>query len=55
MANENPCLNCTMVEQPMDCDRKFCLAWQDWWIERWDAMRSRYCGTTTDEERKEEQ
>ena len=41
--NKNPCLTCTMVENPKNCERKGCPAWQKWWITRWENMRSRYC------------
>ena len=52
MARKNPCLTCTLVERPKDCDRKGCVAWQNWWLERWENMRSRYCRELMDEERK---
>ena len=51
MAMKNPCLNCTTVERPKDCDRKGCGAWQIWWLERWENLRKRYC---VDEERRVE-
>lgn len=38
-----PCLNCTIVNNPKECERKGCGAWRKWWSTRWDNMRSRYC------------
>ena len=40
VANEKPCLTCTRVECPADCKIKNCKAWRDWWIEKWEEMRS---------------
>ena len=43
MKEQSPCLTCTMVENPKNCERKGCAAWQKWWLARWENMRSRYC------------
>ena len=40
MVNEKPCLTCTRVKDPADCEIKNCKAWRDWWIEKWEEMRS---------------
>ena len=40
MVNEKPCLTCTRVKDSADCEIKNCKAWRDWWIEKWEEMRS---------------
>lgn len=51
---EQPCLTCTRVENPEDCDLKGCAAWREWWLTRWENMRSRYCVKTEDGEVEED-
>lgn len=41
MAESKPCLNCTRVKRPKDCNLKGCGAWKNWWIEKWDELRSK--------------
>lgn len=54
MKEQSPCLTCTMVEEPKECERKGCGAWKKWWLARWENMRSRYCAETTEEEKESE-
>lgn len=35
----SPCLSCTRVKDPRDCENKNCQLWQRWFIARWEAMR----------------
>lgn len=35
----NPCLSCTLVQDPENCQNKNCTLWQQWFIHRWDQMR----------------
>ena len=35
----NPCMRCTKVDNPAQCDDKDCRLWQQWFIERWNRMR----------------
>ena len=45
-AVKSPCLTCTRVKDPRNCENKLCKDWQNWFVERWDAMRaSIYAGT----------
>lgn len=37
----SPCLTCTRVKDPKNCESKVCKDWQAWFISRWDAMRER--------------
>jgi len=37
--NLSPCMRCTRVANPEDCENKTCKAWRSWFISRWDAMR----------------
>lgn len=34
-----PCIYCTRVTDPENCDNKNCQLWQRWYIETWNAMR----------------
>ena len=35
----SPCLNCTRVREPQNCENKTCKDWQAWFIDRWESMR----------------
>lgn len=37
---ESPCLTCTRVKDPKNCENKSCKDWQAWYIGRWEAMRA---------------
>lgn len=37
--NVSPCLSCTRVAQPRECENKNCKAWRSWFVGRWDALR----------------
>ena len=39
--NVSPCLTCTRVADPRQCEDKRCKVWQQWFIGRWDGLRSR--------------
>lgn len=34
-----PCLRCTRVRDPLECDNKNCRPWRQWFTERWDQLR----------------
>ena len=36
----SPCGDCTRVRDPRNCDNKDCMLWRQWYIGRWEAMRS---------------
>ncbi len=36
---ESPCLSCTRVKDPCNCENKLCKDWQAWFINRWENMR----------------
>lgn len=36
----SPCLICTRVQSPQDCENKNCKAWQKWFLGRWAAIRA---------------
>lgn len=36
---KSPCLQCTRVRDPQNCENKNCKDWQAWFIDRWEAMR----------------
>lgn len=36
---KKPCLTCSRVPSPMNCDDKTCRAWRRWFVERWETMR----------------
>lgn len=35
----SPCLSCTRVRDPQNCENKLCKDWQAWFIDRWETMR----------------
>ena len=37
---KKPCITCTRVTDPDNCDNKDCMLWQRWYIETWNAMRA---------------
>lgn len=36
----SPCLSCTRVADPRDCENKNCQLWRRWFIARWEALRA---------------
>ena len=38
---ESPCVHCTRVKDPKNCENKLCKDWQAWFIDRWETMRER--------------
>ena len=40
MRKPSPCLYCTRVEDPDDCENKKCRQWREWFVERWEQLRS---------------
>jgi hypothetical protein len=36
----SPCLRCTRVKDPRNCENKNCQQWQRWFINRWDSLRA---------------
>ena len=36
---KNPCLSCTRVKNPRNCEDKNCQAWRQWFIQTWDQRR----------------
>lgn len=57
MVNEKPCLTCTRVKDPANCENKSCQAWLEWFLHRWNMIHGYYQkytkGGTKDGERKE--
>lgn len=39
MENKKPCLTCTKVEDPSDCEIKSCLEWRKWFLKKWAQIR----------------
>ena len=37
---KSPCLDCTRVKDPKNCENKNCKEWQAWFIDRWESMRT---------------
>ncbi len=35
----SPCLKCTRVANPRDCEDKDCKVWREWFTKQWDDMR----------------
>ena len=36
---KSPCTTCQRVRDPQNCENKICREWQQWFIDRWEAMR----------------
>jgi len=36
----SPCLSCTRVPDPRECDNKRCSPWQQWFLGRWEQIRA---------------
>ena len=37
--NYSPCLTCTSVRDPANCENKNCARWRTWFIGKWEALR----------------
>lgn len=35
----SPCMYCTSVPDPRQCENKDCGRWQSWFVGKWDALR----------------
>lgn len=42
MKKISPCLYCSRVANPGNCDNKKCRPWQIWFMEQWDQTRKRF-------------
>ena len=38
--NPSPCLRCTLVADPRQCQDKDCQPWRQWFIARWNTLRA---------------
>ena len=36
--DRSPCLSCTRVACPGDCENKACKEWKQWFLNRWDRI-----------------
>jgi hypothetical protein len=36
---KKPCISCTRVTDPENCEDKRCQAWQRWFTDAWDQLR----------------
>ncbi len=36
----SPCMRCTRVSDPRQCENKDCRQWQQWFIDKWNTMRA---------------
>lgn len=39
---KSPCLKCTRVKKPRNCEDKTCKVWRQWYIETWNAQRMQF-------------
>ena len=35
----SPCMSCTRVADPRNCDNKDCRLWQRWFVGKWEQLR----------------
>ena len=40
--NVSPCVNCTRVADPKDCENKCCRVWSRWFLQRWEMIHGFY-------------
>lgn len=40
MANEKPCLTCTKVKDPENCENKSCKEWREWFLKKWGELHN---------------
>ena len=38
--SKSPCLSCTRVANPLDCENKQCKLWQKWFLARWALIHA---------------
>lgn len=38
--SKSPCLSCTRVANPLDCENKQCKAWKTWFLARWALIHA---------------
>ena len=38
----SPCMGCTRVQDPRNCENKNCQLWQKWFLNRWEGMRKAF-------------
>lgn len=36
----SPCENCTRVAKPEECGNKGCVAWKEWFMNRWEQIHN---------------
>lgn len=41
---KSPCLSCTRVKDPSNCENKMCVKWRTWFLSEWKQMRAKYIG-----------
>ena len=37
---QSPCLSCTRVPNPNECENKLCKPWRQWFMERWAEIHA---------------
>lgn len=42
MKRISPCITCTRVKDPGNCENKDCRVWRQWYIERWEQLRQSF-------------
>ena len=38
--NPSPCLTCTRVADPRECENKNCMRWRKWFLGRWEQIHN---------------
>ena len=42
MSELKPCLTCTRVKDPEDCENKTCPDWKAWFMNQWNMIHDSY-------------
>ena len=51
----NPCKNCTRVQNPRDCENKQCRVWQQWFLSHWEDIHGYYQKYQQEEKEKKDE
>ncbi len=42
MKEVSPCMNCSRVKDPGNCENKCCRQWSAWFMQRWSQIHGFY-------------
>ena len=48
---KSPCLTCTKVKDPCNCENKLCGKWRVWFLSEWEKKRTGLIGYVKKDDR----